>query len=190
MRGWLRVALGVGLVLAALGATAVVAADDEPDRNAADVGFLQDMIDHHDQANQLSAVALAGDASEPVRNLALDVIASQRYEIGVMEGWLIQWGLDRGAPGREVMAWMGMPTPIDDMPGMASAGAIAGLSRLRGSDLDVRYLELLLDHHEGGVHMATEAAERGADPHVRWLAEQMARNQRREIREIETLLAG
>lgn len=37
--------------------------------------------------------------------------------------------------------------------------------------------------------MADAAVDRAADPHVRWLAGQMSHNQRREVRDIETLLA-
>jgi uncharacterized protein (DUF305 family) len=174
-----------------LGGAAVVAAnrsDRDPQRNRADVGFLRDMIDHHEQATLMSGIALRGDASEPVRNLALDVIAYQRYEIGMMEGWLIDWGLERGQPGREAMVWMGMPVAVESMPGMASVEDLTELSQLSGNKLDVRFLELMLDHHHGGVHMAEAAIERGRNPHVRWLAGQMARNQEREIADIERLL--
>jgi uncharacterized protein (DUF305 family) len=147
------------------------------------------MIDHHDQANLLSSIALRGDTAAPVRNLALDVIAAQRYEIGLMDGWLMQWDRDRGAPDRVAMAWMGMPVAPDAMPGMATAEEVAALGRLTGSALDVRFLELLRRHHEGGIHMAEAAIEHARNPHVRWAAGQMARNQRREIRDIDTLLA-
>jgi uncharacterized protein (DUF305 family) len=179
-----------GLVVAAVLAVGAALAADDPGPSAVDVGFLQDMIDHHEQANLLSAIALRGDASAPVRNLALDVIAAQRYEIGLMEGWLMRWGLERGAVGREAMGWMGMPVAVDEMPGMASVAELDALARLTGGALDVRYLELLLDHHRGGVHMAQAAVDGAGDAQVRWLAHQMARAQRHEIRAIETLLAG
>jgi uncharacterized protein (DUF305 family) len=177
---------------AVLSTVAVIAAarsdGDRPDRSRADVGFLQDMIDHHEQATLMSGIALRGEASLPVRNLALDVIAFQRYEIGMMEGWLIDWGFERGQPGREAMVWMGSPVPVESMPGMAGVDDLANLSQLSGSKLDVRFLELMLEHHQGGVHMAEAGAELARNPHVRWLAGQMTRNQQREIADIERLL--
>jgi uncharacterized protein (DUF305 family) len=189
-RRWLVFAGAAAVMAGAVVVAAGRVGADRPDHGRVDIGFLQDMIDHHEQANQLSAIALRGDASSPVANLALDVVAAQRYEIGVMEGWLIEWGLERGEPTRVAMAWMGMSVAPATMPGMAAPADVDALTRLSGAALDVRYLELLLDHHRGGLHMSDAAATSARNPHVRWLAGQMATNQRREIREIETLLAG
>jgi uncharacterized protein (DUF305 family) len=188
-RPLVAVAAGVVLVAGIVALAVDGAGARGPRHGEVDVGFLQDMIDHHEQANLLAAVALRGDASPPVRNLALDVVASQRYEIGLMEGWLMEWGLDRGDPGRRAMAWMGMATAPDAMPGMATQGQITALAGLAGGDLDVEFLRLMADHHRGGVHMADAAVREAEHPNVRWLAGTMSRNQRREIRDIETLLA-
>lgn len=184
---FLLVGLGIAAVVAAglLVAKVARSSDAEP-RNATDVGFLQDMIDHHDQANLLAAIALRGDASPVVRNAAVDVIASQRYEIGLMEGWLIGWGLDRGAPQRTAMEWMGMDVQPAAMPGMATTGEIDALSDLHGAALDQRFLALMIDHHRGGIHMSEAALGSARNPHVLSLARRIVRNQRREIRELET----
>lgn len=48
----------------------------------------------------------------------------------------------------------------------------------------------MIGHHEGGIHMAEAAAERTGDAHIRWLARQMARNQRREILEMRSMLSA
>jgi len=178
-------ALGVGL----LALSPLRSADASPD--AVDVGFLHDMVDHHDQAVLLASIVLRPDsgASVPVRNAALDVVSSQRFEIGMMTGWLRQWGLSRGAPDRAAMAWMDMPVSVDAMPGMASAGDVAALAELTGRALDVRYLELMIEHHQGGLHMAEAARERAEDPEVQRLAREIVRNQRKEIREMQTLVA-
>jgi uncharacterized protein (DUF305 family) len=182
-------ALCAAVVLATIAVIASTGSgNDRLRRSRADVGFLQDMIDHHEQANLMSAIALHGHASESVRNVALDVTAVQRYEIGMMEGWLIQWGLERGQPAREAMAWMGMSTAPASMPGMATQPELTKLGQLSGRALDIRFLKLMLVHHRGGIHMAEAAADLARNPHVRWLASQMALNQRREIRDIERLL--
>jgi uncharacterized protein (DUF305 family) len=177
------VALAAGGVFVAAN---VVGADDGP--TEVDVGFLRDMIDHHEQANTLALIALHGDASLLSDNLAIDVLASQRYEIGLMEGWLIDWGLERGAVTRDAMAWMGMHVTPDAMPGMASAAQIQELATLQGTALDRRFFELMIEHHEGGIHMAEAARDDASNPHVRWLARRIAGNQRREINEISMLI--
>lgn len=45
-------------------------------------------------------------------------------------------------------------------------------------------LELMADHHRGGIHMASFAADRAEDAGVRELAERMATNQGFEINEL------
>ncbi|MEN3273170.1 MAG: hypothetical protein V7636_1931 [Actinomycetota bacterium] len=187
-----RRSLLAAVVLAAIGVASLsvattVSAGNEPSK--VDVGFLQDMIDHHDQANLLSLVALHGDASPVARNLAVDVLTSQRYEIGIMDEWLRAHGLSRGGPSRTAMTWMGMHVTPATMPGMATQPQIDALSRLTGAALDRQFFMLMIEHHEGGIHMASAAAKTATDGHVRWLAGQMARNQRREIMEIQSVMA-
>ena len=98
---------------------------DEP--NAVDVGFLQDMIDHHDQAVTM-AMAVIGRPSDPTtQSFAREVVIYQRWEIGVMDTLLAGWGDGRGDVSRTAMAWMGMPSPVGAMPGMQSAEAIRQL---------------------------------------------------------------
>ena len=182
----LAAVMGV-VALAAVGALVgarVVDADDGP--TAVDVGFLRDMLDHHEQANLMALLALGRDPSPVARNLAVDVLASQRYEIGLMEGWLIDWGVERGAPTRDAMAWMGMHVVPAEMPGMASQAQLNTLNTLSGDELDDAFFELMIGHHQGGIHMAEAAAKSATNPHVRWIAKAIARNQRREIMEIET----
>ena len=153
-----------------------------------DAGFVRDMIDHHEQAVLLSSIVLRSEPSAPVRDIAVDVIASQRYEIGVLDGWLREWDLDRGAvTRRDAMAWMGHGTTLENMPGMAARDELAALTAARGTEADALFFELMSEHHEGGVHMAREAAERAESANVRWIAGLMSRNQQREIREMESV---
>ena len=162
---------------------------DVPAAGSAEVGFVEDMIDHHDQAVLMSSLALRPDAgaSSAVRDVAVGITAMQRYEIGLMEGWLREWGVRRGGVGREAMAWMGHGTPVAEMPGMASASDLQRLTAATGRDFDELFFDLMREHHEGGMHMGEEAAKRADDADVKWLANLMTRNQRREIREMEAI---
>lgn len=159
---------------------------DEP--NAVDVGFLQDMIDHHDQAVTIS-MAVIGRPSDPTtQSFAREVVIYQRWEIGVMDTLLADWGDGRGDVGRTAMAWMGMPSPVGAMPGMQSAEAIQQLSTLEGPDLDRAFFTMMRDHHLGGVHMALYAAERANTKQVRELAARIAKYQEIEANEYTAAL--
>jgi uncharacterized protein (DUF305 family) len=87
--------------------------------------------------------------------------------------------------GRTSMAWMGMPTPVEKMPGMTSPADYDALCRATGGDVDRRFLTLMRAHHLGGVHMAEVARDQAASPSVRQLATVMARNQSIEANEYE-----
>ncbi len=153
-----------------------------------DAGFVIDMLDHHEQAVELAAFVQTQTGNDVVRALAQAVISDQRWEIGWMEAWLADRGIDRPVGDRTTMAWMGMPVPRDQMPGLASPAEVVALYNRSGADLDRAFLELMLRHHEGGVHMAEYAAAHAADPMVRDLASRIVVKQRNEINDLHQLL--
>ena len=152
--------------------------------SAADAGFLVDMIAHHEQAVELSKIALSRPMPDGVRSFALEVLSDQRYEIGVMESTLRGWGEPIADDDGVVMGWMDHEVPDDEMPGMASPDEVDALSDAAAPEqVASLWLELMTAHHEGGIHMAAAGAERVRDPFVRELAQRIARNQRIEINE-------
>lgn len=154
----------------------------------ADVGLVVDMLDHHQQAIELAEFAQAQTDNDAIRALALAVISDQRWEIGWMEAWLADRGIERPIGNRTVMQWMNMPVPLDQMPGLIPHDEVIAFYNRTGSDLDRTFLELMLRHHEGGVHMAEYAAEHATDPALRDLASQIVVKQRNEINDITQLL--
>ena len=179
------VALAVAcLFLAGSVGYAVGVRSSRPDPSAADTGFLVDMVAHHEQAVELSKIALSRPMPPGVESFALEVLSDQRYEIGLMESTLRHWGEPLADDDGVVMAWMDMPVPDDEMPGLATPEEIDALSAATDPDDVARqWLALMTVHHEGGVHMAEAGAERVRDPTVRELARRIARNQRIEINE-------
>ena len=60
------------------------------------------------------------------------------------------------------MAWMpdGDGSVVNGlMPGMATPEEMTKLRAATGKDLDVLFLELMRQHHLGGIHMAQEILE-------------------------------
>lgn len=159
-----------------------------PPDSAVDTGFLQDMIDHHEQAVTMASVTTASAADATVRDMAREVLIEQRYEIGLMDGYLQARDEERGDPERQAMAWMGMGTPVSGMPGYATPEQLDELQSASPEEQDELFLELMIAHHRGGVDMAEYAARHAEDPRVRHLAEVMANVQTQEIREYELKL--
>jgi len=150
-----------------------------------EVGFLQDMYDHHEQAVRMALLVQAKDDVSPItRAFANDVVASQRYEMGLMEGLLLADGESKGEPGREVMAWMDMGTPLAEMPGLASQSELNALAAANGAEADAQFFRLMVEHHRGGLHMAEYVLAHRDDGPVHDLAERIVFSQKKEIAEM------
>jgi uncharacterized protein (DUF305 family) len=189
---WRLAIMAVALIFlgAALGYAITSRRDDAPGVDSVDVGFLQDMRWHHDQAVQMALAMLAkppAGQDELVRALATDILQSQQFENGVMAGQLRVWGRPEANESGTGMAWMGMPVPIDRMPGMSSDADIDRLRSLAGAEADTLFLDLMVNHHAGGLHMATDALSRAATDEARTLARSVVESQEFELAELRNL---
>jgi uncharacterized protein (DUF305 family) len=187
---WLGLGAIIFLLLGVLGGM-WIRRDRIPAADSVDIGFLQDMTTHHDQAVEMSSLAVTRGVDATVLPFALEVIKSQRWELGRMYAWLQDWGYDSGDDERtDAMAWMGHPVPLASMAGMQSQ---ADIDRLADGPVKARselYLRLMISHHQGAVHMAEEAAEHAETAKVRLFAQATAANQAKEIHEFEATLAA
>lgn len=164
--------------------------------NRVDVGFLQDMRFHHDQAVAMSFFYLT-EVPDPHPRLALlaeEILLSQQLEAGRMVQLLREMGEIEANDTGTAMAWMDQPTPIERMPGIASQDELNQLARAAAagdSDEASRiFATLMIAHHQGGVHMAEYAVEHGSDDEVIAMARGMIVGQQAEIAELQGVLAG
>jgi uncharacterized protein (DUF305 family) len=181
---WSRVAvLAVAVAFLGFAIGRFVTQDRPPGADSVDVGFLQDMLTHHDQALGIATLELGNGSDPVVRSFASEVLQEQSYETGVMTQKLAHWGYSRDDRSDEAMAWMGMPVPVAQMPGLLTAAEMDQIKAARGTDLDKLFLQKMAEHHRGGLHMAQYAAAKAGDPQLRALAARMVRNQSGEINE-------
>ena len=157
--------------------------------NDADVGFLHDMRAHHEQAVQMAYIFRGLDDTSPgLRTVAGSILIGQNIEIGRMIQMLRDMRQPEATEGDGAMAWMGMPTTQDQMPGMATEEQLEELAASSGRAADELFVELMVAHHEGGVHMAEAAADDASLAKVRSLANSIVEGQRGEIVELQQLL--
>ena len=78
----------------------------------------------------------------------------------------------------------------DDMPGMASDGDMTGAADASGVDAEILFLELMIDHHMGGVEMAEAVLPLTDRPEVTYLADTIVAGQQAEIATMEEMLAA
>ncbi|MFJ5517703.1 DUF305 domain-containing protein [Streptomyces griseoluteus] len=163
-----------------------------PGAESADAGFARDMAVHHQQAVEMSYLVRDRTGDEEVRRLAYDIAQTQANQRGMLLGWLDLWGLPK-VSAEPPMTWMGMgdmPPGQDGalMPGMATDSDLRKLGSLKGRAAEVLYLQLMTEHHKGGVHMAEGCVARCAAGPERRLAQGMVDAQRSEIRLMADML--
>lgn len=156
--------------------------------SAVDIGFVRDMIAHHEQAIAMASAVIGADTDQVVQSTAREVVLLQRWEIGVMDAWLEDWDQPRGDPDRTAMEWMGMASSVEAVPGMQPASEVERLSTRSGAELERRFLTMLRSHHQGGIHMSDYAAQNASIDKVAEFAERIARYQFVEANEYTMLL--
>ena len=114
------------------------------DLSSDDIMFLQMMIPHHQQAIDISDLALTKSSDSELLALAKDIRDGQGAEIVKMKAWLA--GANAGMdPGHS----MG-----DSMGGMLSDSELAALKAATGKSFDLLWLKGMTGHHDGAIDMA------------------------------------
>ena len=140
--------------------------------NRADIMFLRMMIPHHEQAIEMAEMAPERTDNRKVLALAENISAVQRQENQQMAEWLTEVGIRS-------------PERIRRMAGMATTQEIAELNQSKDQQFDKQFAELMIDHHNGGIHMANVAVQNGKSEKVRELAQGMIETQQKEISQMK-----
>jgi uncharacterized protein (DUF305 family) len=194
--GW--IASGTAAVLVAAGAITYAVADGDdpspevPSADSADAGFARDMAVHHQQAVEMAYIVRDRTDDEGIRRLAYDIAQTQANQRGMMIGWLDLWGLPK-VSSKAPMSWMGMGDMASGedgalMPGMATNAEMKKLGELNGKQAEIYFLQLMTDHHKGGIHMAEGCVSKCTVGVEKKLAQGMVNGQESEIKLMADML--
>ena len=196
-RPWWQSKLNLGVVALAIallcGALGWLVGNNRaiPDPNSTDIGFLQDMRTHHEQAVNLGFYYLSLPGTNGnLRVIAREIVFDQGIDIGRMIELLRQFGATETNESDVAMTWMHEPTPIDRMPGLASDADIDRVLASSGAAADKLFVDLMVAHHQGGLHMAQYALEHANMIEVRRFAYAMITGQTDEINEMRAIIAA
>jgi len=114
------------------------------DLSSDDIMFLQMMIPHHQQAIDISDLALTKSSDSELLALAKDIRDGQASEIVKMKAWL-----DGANAGMDPGHSMG-----HDMSGMLGDSELAALKAATGKSFDLLWLKGMTGHHDGAIDMA------------------------------------
>ncbi len=152
----------------------------------ADIGFMQGMIMHHQQAVEMAALVEGRTNDETVNAVAGRIDASQKDEITFMREWLEGIG--------QPAAMAGMGHAVDSgMAGMATSAQMAELAAARGVNFDRMFLQLMINHHEGALTMVSDLLGlqgTATDPVLYDFTTEVRTDQQAEIDRMKTALAA
>ncbi len=142
----------------------------------ADIMFLQMMIPHHQQAIDISNLALKTSKDKELLDLAKIIIEVQSSEIAQMNAWLKDAGATTD-PGHS----------MDGMGGMLNERELTDLSAASGKSFDTLWLKGMIEHHDGAVHMTTMIRD-ASNTEIQTFGENIVKDQTAQIKQMKEML--
>jgi uncharacterized protein (DUF305 family) len=138
--------------------------------NATDAAFITDMTAHHQGAIEMAEVAQRQADHAEIRTLAEDIISAQKGEMSVMDAI----GRDMRAMGMHEGGHMGMS--------QSQMGMEMDMPMLRrAKPFDRAFIDMMVPHHQGAIAMAKQLLNKGEQPALRRMANDIVSAQTDEI---------
>ena len=151
--------------------------------NADDAAFATNMIPHHQQAVELSAMVPDRSTNAELIALAQQISGAQQPEINVMKVFLVQWNENPDTSS-------GHEGHGSTMAGMVDAATMTKLESLNGAEFDKLWLESMISHHQGAIEMAKAEIANGDNVDAKALAKNIVTTQEAEIGQMKQMLGG
>lgn len=152
-----------------------------PTENSAEARFTRDMMTHHAQAVDMASRIRDVSSDPELRTLAFDIVLTQQNQVGQMQAWLNVWNLPQA----------GLEAPMQGMAesmGMLTQEQLNILTNGTTLEAEVRFLQWMIRHHEGGVMMAQNIIGDSKNSLIKQLAQSIVNSQTSEIAYMESLL--
>lgn len=142
---------------------------------SAEIDFLTMMIPHHEQAIEMSELALTRSEDDEVIRLAEQIKSAQGPEISQMRSLLAEFGIEEDSSSH-----------MAHMHGMLDEDEMAALEKAKGIDFDRLFLSGMIKHHEGAIDMVALV---GDSMRLSTLGEAIFTAQNEEIAKMQEMLA-
>jgi uncharacterized protein (DUF305 family) len=142
----------------------------------ADIMFLQMMILHHQQAIDISNLALKTTQDAELKELAMIIARDQTAEIVQMKAWLKDAGASED-----------MGHSMHGMGGMLTDEELVALKAAKGSAFDRLWLQGMTNHHDGAIHM-TQMIEDAQDADIKAFGKKVIADQSAQIEQMKEML--
>lgn len=162
-----------------------------------DVEFMQEMIVHHAQAIEMTALIESRTENKELRRLGARISHTQSEEISFMKRWLETRGrkISPAMPEKDMSSHnqSGHHTSSHHMlmPGMLTPKQMEALAKAQGAEFDRLFLKGMIQHHIGALIMVRglyETVGAGQDAELFNFATDIDSGQRAEIRIMQKML--
>lgn len=147
-----------------------LSATSDDHSSSTEESFIVGMIPHHQEAVNAAKVIVAKTQNSELKKIAQAIIDAQNKEIGELKGWLKTW-------------YPASTLNPQYMPMMRD------LTKLSGHDLDDAFMEDMIKHHEGAIHMAEDVLEISQRAEIVTTAKNIISSQESEIATFKKMLA-
>jgi uncharacterized protein (DUF305 family) len=142
----------------------------------ADIMFLQMMIPHHQQAVDISNLAMKTSKDSELLALAKKIAADQTSEIAMMKAWL-----------KDAGAGTDMGHSMEGMGGMLNDAELSALNAETGTKFDLLWLKGMTGHHDGAIHMTTMIRD-ASNPDIKSFGEKVVADQSAQIEQMKAMI--
>jgi uncharacterized protein (DUF305 family) len=141
-----------------------------------DLQFLDTMIEHHQDAVNMTKPIVAKTDNAELKKFAAKIITDQNKEIAQMKNWREKW-------------FAGKPSAMNaEIPGMMDSMRGMNMKKMEapgGKILDLRFLGMMTQHHQGAITMSKEALDKAEHAEIKTLANQIIKAQEAEIKQMQ-----
>lgn len=151
-----------------------IASTAAPDRSTAkyEQQFMTSMIDHHQMAIEMAELCLDRAVHRQLVKTCESIIATQSAEVRQMQTWLQEWYGVSYAPQMKPR----------------EAREVEALASLTGEAFEIRFMEMMIQHHRAAVRDAEECVRTAYHPELVQLCENIIAAQTAEIEQFEQWL--
>lgn len=151
-----------------------------PGVNAADRAFAHGMLAQRPQVEQLVQLARTNSGNPSMVAMADTLAVSEQQQSETINALLVQWtDGEEGGQG---------PPPAGPM--LFDRGAVERLGSLQGPEFDKLWLQVMLNHHQAVLTMASSEIGEGEDINAKTLAQAIITTRQEEIVHMQQLMGG
>jgi uncharacterized protein (DUF305 family) len=191
----------IGIVLGAMTTGVILVAHDDfywyknaYSRNSSstsiDAIFIENMIPHHEDAIEMSKLALTKTKNEEVRTLATNIISAQQEENIIMRAWYKTW-FEKEVPENTTeystgYSMMHGETMMEN--GMTGRNGIDISNLENAEEFDKTYITQMIPHHQMAIMMAYMLLRTSSREEMQTLAKSIIETQSAEILQMQSWL--